>query len=181
MGKHNGKIVSQSDLISNAPSDKLFEYDGVKCKLHVGNYPAAPLAMSLYLTDANTDERIGVMSVNLGNFQTDRPYSFVQMGTTYLDTNNNPNIFNALKEQGLATQCMCFGCLQYGHSGYCKYPLVEFDLERLSEYDSNGVNEYKKEWYKEMPKQQQKLNQRMMSVDIEGDFPDDEPGFLDFD
>lgn len=33
-----------------------------------------------------------------------------------------------------------------GHSGMCEYALVSFDLERLAEFDWEGIAEYRRSW-----------------------------------
>ena len=152
---------------------KMFKYSGEEYNLHVGSYQASPMAMSLYLTYPEDDEIAEILSVNLGNYQTERPDSFVQLGTTYLDVNNVPGIDDVLKEQGLCEPYVVWGQEQYGRSGFCEYPLVIFNLKELEEYDPVGVAEYKDAWVTEMRKEQSSMG-AWLDFDDEEEDPDEE-------
>lgn len=49
---------------------------------------------------------------------------------SYLDTNNFPEVVDFVTEYGL-------GILtgEYGASGFCMYPVVEWDMNKLAEYE----------------------------------------------
>ena len=49
----------------------------------------------------------------------------------FVDTNNFPGAIDFIKEYKLGTET---GIL--GHSGFCTYPLVRFDLQRLAQLEA---------------------------------------------
>ena len=135
----------------------------VECYVNVGNYPASKLAMYIQLVDKADDVEYGVCSVNLGNYSSE--LSFVQLNSTFMDTNNwTDEMLKPVYEALGAKPYVRFGSPVMGHSGYCDYPLYEFDSDKLREFDSKGYDEYVKTWQKECVVEQQKMNQRMFGV-----------------
>lgn len=57
----------------------------------------------------------------------------------YLDTNNFPQAEELVRKTGLGTPTG-----QTYASGFCVYPLYNFDREKLKEYCPNGVANYEK-------------------------------------
>lgn len=52
------------------------------------------------------------------------PGTIAPVGTAFIDTNNNPWAEDFLMENGIAKPTGATG-----HSGYCTYPLYEFDMK----------------------------------------------------
>ncbi len=48
----------------------------------------------------------------------------------YVDTNNCPWAIDFLKAYGIAEQTNV-----YGHSGYCTYPLMKFDMDKVAMFE----------------------------------------------
>lgn len=67
------------------------------------------------------EEQFDVITVNL-------PFGFADGTHAYIDTNNASWAEQLLKEHKFAKPTG-----EYGHSGWCTYPLYEFDLSKFSE------------------------------------------------
>ena len=123
---------------------KTFEYNNTELRLHVGNYQANSIAMALTATDLEGSP-YAVFSVNLGTDIGNG--SYVQHGCTFLDTNNCPGIGEALESAGLAEKYTRFGSSVEKQSGFCSYPLYEFNLDNLAEYvPQSEIDAYTNTW-----------------------------------
>lgn len=112
-------------------------------KLKVTTYADSGICMAVY--DCETE---AVFTVNLGE---DTGYDMLMpFGCAYLDTNNNPGIDRLLEKAGLAKPYTIYGMMIFQNSGFCGYPLYEFDIERLRAIDPEGVKEYEKTYMEEM-------------------------------
>lgn len=61
----------------------------------------------------------------------------------FIDTNNCPCIETALAETGLAKPYLVAGVIPvFERSGYCVYPLYQFDEEKLKALDPEGCQKY---------------------------------------
>lgn len=68
-----------------------------------------------------TSEYFDTITVNL-------EFGFAHGNLAYVDTNNCPWAVEMLEENGIASPTG-----MYGRSGWCEYPLYEFNLEKFSE------------------------------------------------
>lgn len=73
--------------------------------------------------EAKTRELFGNITVNIGE---------LPKGTACLDTNNLPGIFEALLKAGFVHDT---GFEM--RSGFCKYPVVLFELDRIPDYQEH--------------------------------------------
>lgn len=109
-----------------------FEHWGVECEVDVKVLWYADNGnLAIVLVDAGEDffgEEFGVLTVNLG------PAS---PGYAAIDTNNLPEAVRFVEENALGTPT---GTTR--SSGYCSYPVVCFDMDRLRELDPEGVDRY---------------------------------------
>lgn len=99
--------------------------------LRVGLYPSDQcLAVTADYWNEGYDQPWGNLTVNLGI--TMKPWQ------AFLDTNNMPYIGETLERIGLADPV---GCML--PSGFCHYPLYEFNPDELAKYDPEGVFNYR--------------------------------------
>ena len=87
------------------------------CKIERLQYPKGNLAIQLI--DPNDYDIVATLTTNLP----DEP--FPEENQAYLDTNNCPWAEEFVKENKLG-----YFTGNYGHSGYCTYPLYEFTCFR---------------------------------------------------
>ena len=73
--------------------------------------------------DSPTEGQFATLTVNLGEFA-----EGLTEGLAFVDTNNCPWAEAFIEEHGLGKFTGYFG-----RSGYCRYPLYEFDLSKLGE------------------------------------------------
>lgn len=111
---------------------KTINIEGYDVSLHVNTYVSNKTVMALTATDVKTGEPFACLSVNLGDDIGNG--SRMQYGSTFLDTNNCPGVCKALEDAGIAQPYMRFGSPVTKPSGFCEYPLYEFDMNKLSEY-----------------------------------------------
>lgn len=52
----------------------------------------------------------------------------LEEGESYIDTNNCPWAIEFIEKEGLGKRTGIFG-----HSGFCTYPIVKFDMEKVRE------------------------------------------------
>ena len=102
--------------------------------LKVRYYSNGNLAIVLYYINGDIIDIWTVVTANLG-FLCDKNCS-------YIDTNNNgEEIRDWLVQNKLATPTR-----RSDRSGYCTYPIYEFDPEVLKRLDPEGYNEYIEYW-----------------------------------
>lgn len=128
---------------------KLFETsDGEKYSVAVTTYANNKLALGITLTDTEEEANFHVLTVNLGKYYRDD--TFIPMGSSFIDVNafwyGDEEIVKFLDE--ISTPHTVFGAEAVKASGFVEYPLRDFNLEALAEYDKDGVEAYKKD-YKE--------------------------------
>lgn len=75
------------------------------------------LAIWMYIAD--TGEPFATLTVNLDGE--------LPKNQAYVDTNNCPWGERFIQENGIGKFLNC-----YGYSGFCRYPLYEFDMEKIN-------------------------------------------------
>ena len=78
--------------------------------------------LAIRLMDRQDDAPVSVLTVNLVD------EAIESDNLAFVDTNNNPNILEFIKENALGEFTG-----RYGRSGYCTYPLYRFDLDKLEQ------------------------------------------------
>lgn len=153
-------------------ANKTLRHDGHDLDVKVGNYLDNPMAMSIQLSDEG--EPYATLSLNLGNDIGNG--SFVQHGSTFIDTSNYPWAADVLEEAGLAEPYMRFGEPVVMYSGFCAYPLMKFHLAELAEYDPSGVERYTETWAQGLQEEQSRLfpgSEAWWAGDEDDDYEDD--------
>ena len=115
---------------------KIVEYNSTKVYFEIANYCSDPTIMALSLFSAEDDELYTTLSVNLPK------HDEIRVNQTFIDTNNNPGAEDFLRSLSGARQVTENGIPVTAQSGYCIYPLYEFDEELLRELDERGYEEY---------------------------------------
>ena len=93
-----------------------FICDYKRCWLEINRYGDGSLAIEVVNAE---DGPISMLTVCLDDKEMNPNYG-------YLDTNNNPNGLEFIKEYNLGTPTGF-----YGASGYCKYPMVKWNMDEL--------------------------------------------------
>lgn len=93
-------------------------YDNVA--IEKGEYPNGNLA--LVIGDIDLQEEIANLTVNLDGI--------LMPNQAYVDTNNFPEGEQFIKENGLGEPTGIMG-----QSGFCEYPLYNFDLGKIAELE----------------------------------------------
>lgn len=109
---------------------------GKKWDLKVGGYAQNPMAIAILL-EREAEEEMDVLTVNLRD-------AFVEPFTGFIDINNHPEAPELIEKAGIGKPYTKFGQPVFMQSGYCKFPLYQFDREKLEEIDSDGVKIYLK-------------------------------------
>ena len=78
--------------------------------------------LAIYLYD-NEGEPFTLLTVNLGGDP--------GKDMAYVDTNNFPDALNLISAYNLGEVVGC------GHSGFCTYPLVKFNLDEVKKHDAD--------------------------------------------
>lgn len=145
--------------------NKTFTFNGTEYKMVVGAYPSNKLALCVYLSEVDTDDASVVLSVNLGVYTDYDGQHIVQRGQTFLDTNNVPDALGVLSDTGLCKQVSWFGEPHTKRSGWCEYPLVRFNMDKLAEYCPDGVAEYNEAYGAAFSVAQHVMNLNMFGSD----------------
>ena len=112
--------------------------------MHTGSYISHPMCMYLAL-DSKEDGPLATITVNLGIG--DGRETILPPFTSFIDTNNNPEATQWLEKTGLAKPFLNgAGAPVMVPSGYCEYPLYQFNRAKLEEYDLEGVSNYMMEY-----------------------------------
>ena len=163
-------------------------YSDYTCDLHVSHYQGSKnaergfkdydgkMCMAVYLTDAVEKDPVTTLTVNLGNDIGNG--SFMQPFCAFIDMNNNPGAEAFLKENNLAKPYTRFGSPVMGYSGYCEYPLYQFDRDKLMELDPEGTKEYETAYSRAMPAKQQEMMKDLFGEDFEDESEDEWDGDL---
>ena len=103
---------------------KTLIYNGMNIRLGLSNYrDNNRVALLVYAEYDGVYEDYDVATVNLS----DEPV--LGNDYNYMDENNMPGITKVLAEAGLAENTGIMG-----FSGYCQYPLVKLNLDKIQEY-----------------------------------------------
>ena len=138
---------------------KTVNIDGQEFTVHIGNYPNFPMAMYIDLETAD-EMPWCTITKTFGNFY--REGTFVPMGSTFIDTNNiPPGTYQPIIDALGGEQRVVFGRPYFVQSGYCEYPIYDFSLEKLREFDLKGTEEYCNTWKKEFVRLQNEMNENM--------------------
>lgn len=78
-------------------------------------------SLAILLIDKKTDDEFTCLTVNVTES------IFLEDNQAYVDINNNPWALDFIKQYKLGK---FIG--RYAHSGYCSYPLYEFDLTKFA-------------------------------------------------
>lgn len=123
-------------------------------KLAVGTYSNSIGGMAIQAYD--DEGPFGTFTVNLVE-RPIQPYDALPKNCAYLDTNNMPDLPEILQKEGLAEPVLFQGEPVSRDSGYCTYPLYEFDVDKLKEYDPTGYERYSQTWEKAIAEQKAKV------------------------
>lgn len=139
---------------------KLFETsDGEKYSVAVTTYANNKLALGITLTNTEEASNFHVLTVNLGKYYRDD--TFIPMGSSFIDVNafwyGDEEIVKFLDE--ISTPHTVFGAEAVKASGFVEYPLRDFNLEALAEYDKDGVEEYKKDYREALNAERKKMTE----------------------
>ena len=69
------------------------------------------------------------------------PDSQLKQGQAYINHEMSEDFLRFIEQNHLGTVLP-----QHGFSGYCSYKAVDFDLDRLAEFDPDGMNAVRKLW-----------------------------------
>lgn len=143
-------------------------YGNAECYIDILAYQSDKLVMGLQLIERKSRDPYATVSVNLGECY--RPQTFVPCHATFIDTNNNPiSKLQDLFEKTGAEPHTVFGEPYYKASGFCTYPLYDFNAEKLKEFDPKGFEDYEKGYYNEIPAAQRRLSKELGWDDFEED------------
>lgn len=108
-------------------------FDKAECYLILNRYKADnTLAIDLVSTDGEPITRLTVCSSN-GYKVTNLPDNI-----SFIDVNNNPTAMNFIEGYDLGKRVKIKGKTVIYVSGFCEYPLYEFNLNELRKYAING-------------------------------------------
>lgn len=170
MAKQNGKAVEKKEAAASNKKDarKAIKIDGKDYYLRINNYANGKLAMSLDLETADGDQ-YATLSKCFGNFYRDE--TFVPNCSTFIDTNNcSESLLKPVFEALDAKPRTVFGSPYTIQSGFCEYPIYDFNPEKLKEYDPKGFAAYQKDYSKNFAIEQRNLQIAMFGGDFTEDF-----------
>lgn len=107
---------------------KTLNFNGKKLFLKVSEYPNNENLGILAYTE---EDLYGDITINLSGFSVDRGEGFINAIT------KDSGLEKKMLKEGIIKEVITTVKYNMGH-----YDLVEFDLEKLKEYDPEGVNEY---------------------------------------
>ena len=93
-------------------------------------YYGGGLYINLYHLEDGVSESFADLTVNL-------PYDELLAGEAYIEEFDSKNKLEFIKRHKLGKVLP-----EQGHSGFVTYSKVKFDLERLAQFDKEGVQEY---------------------------------------
>ena len=111
-------------------------YDDTECYVNINYYISDPDVMAITLIDASDHIPYTVLSVNLPR------HRHMGLNRTYIDTNNCLCAEKFLENLKEAHPVLENGQPVTEKSGFCEYPLYEFDEDFLKELDPTGYAEY---------------------------------------
>lgn len=114
----------------------VFEYQGSEIYLELGEYASDTDVIALTMYTADDNEYFATLSVNLSE------HIPLEPNQTFIDTNNLSDAEKFLSSIDGARPVMNNGNPVTGHSGYCEYPLYEFDNDLLCRLDPEGYERH---------------------------------------
>lgn len=114
---------------------KTFDYNGTTVYFEISDYASDPslLAIKMFTSDG---EDFGTLSVNV------RGHGHIEPNQTFIDTNNMPNVVEFLVSSKVANPVTENGVPVTIKSGFCEYPLYEFNEELLVDIDLKGYMDH---------------------------------------
>ena len=92
-------------------------------------YPEVFLYVSRYAADNTPYIEVCTREVPIADLTVCLDFPFLEPGESYVDTDNCPWAIDFIKEYSLGEPTG-----RIGRSGFCTYPAVRFDMERLKEF-----------------------------------------------
>lgn len=171
MAKQGGKSVTKEPVAEKKSANrKAIQIDGKDYYLQINNYEHGKLAMSLDLVDEH-GAQAHTLSKCFGNFYRDE--TFVPNCSTFIDTNNcSRDVLQPVFEALDARPRTVFGSPYTIQSGFCEYPIYDFNPEKLKEYDPEGFAAYQKSYSENFSIEQRNLQIAMFGGDFTDDFDD---------
>ena len=117
---------------------KIVDYNGTKVYFEISDYHYDHSVMALSLFSADDNEPYATLSVNLPEHDPLKP------NQTFIDTNNCFGAEAFLESLDGAKKVTVNGIPVTERSGYCTYPLYEFDENLLRQLDAPGYEEHLK-------------------------------------
>lgn len=110
-----------------------WEFGHEEVALEVGSYMYGDnLYIGMYTKQEGVWESFGDITVNL-------PYNSVEPNEAYIDDFSSKDKLKLVRKYKLGKVLP-----EKGHSGYCDYFKVAFDLDKLAEFDKEGVEKFRK-------------------------------------
>lgn len=119
-----------------------------KGDLKVSFYPSNPVSMALFSVKAGEMQGVATVNLQASMGPTIGNETVMPRSCAFLDTNNNPGIDEYLTEIGLGEVYTRWNFVRnrnepvVGYSGFCEYPLFQFNEEALKKIDPQGFEEY---------------------------------------
>ena len=129
-------------------------YHGEELTVKVSFYTANPVCMAFALF---TQEHEPYCTATVFLDDTIGNDTIMPKGCAFIDTNNLPDMEEMLIEAGIAEPYKRFGEPVMGYSGFCAYPLMQFNLEKLKELDPDGYRLYEANYKGAFEKTRNKL------------------------
>lgn len=171
MAKLAGKQAKPSAPETKNPERKSINVDGQNLYLKINNYSKGKLAMCLAL-EKEDGAPFTTISKCFGNFYRDE--TFIPNGSTFIDTNNCSEstlqpVFEALD----AHPRTVFGSPYTIQSGFCEYPIYDFNPKKLEEYDPEGFKAYQKSYEENLAIELRNLSIATYGADFSNGFGSD--------
>lgn len=139
--------------LKESTDHKTFNYNGTECWMEIGSYSTSPTVMAIQFMCS--EGPYTTATVNLGEDSGNN--SVIPFGATFLDTNNNSDIVDFFKKEGLGEVYTRFGEEVTMQSGFCEYPLFQFNVNKLKEYDPKGFSKYESSYRANLEKARSKV------------------------
>ena len=140
--------------------DYIIDYEKLyftKGNVEVLNYQITPVCMALF----NQNEG-ACATVNLGTYCGNN--TIMPKNCAFIDTNNNPGLDKYIKERGYGEPYTRFGGEVTAQSGFCTYPLFQFNESKLKELDPDGYETYESNYKEAFTKEQRKSQANFLSA-----------------
>lgn len=113
----------------------MFDYNGAQVYFEIGDYEAEPTTMAITLF-TDDGEEYGTLTVNLGEHEE------IEANQAFIDVNNMPEAIELLSSIEGVKPVIRNGVTVTARSGFCEYPLYEFDEELLRQLDNEGYERH---------------------------------------